>query len=403
MKSLYLSAIAGIFFYYGNTQGNVGIGLTTPLYRLDVTSTGLYTARFVNTGGGVTNSGIYATANTVANSGYGVHGIGGKFGVWGETASEANVTGGVRGSAGLPAVNIVGKYGVLGESNTGKGVVGVSTDNNGLYGYSSSGWAIRGEGPAGAVYAHAWNTNTAAILASHTATTGTSYGLYGVSNSTDGGAGIRGDGDYVGVWGESAGRWGVYGKSSGTSNSYGVYGTVVAGSGNYAGFFSGDLRTTGTLSKASGSFMIDHPLDPANKYLYHSFVESPDMMNIYNGNVMLDANGAALVTLPDWFEALNKDFRYQLTCVGGFAPVYIAQKISGNQFRIAGGTPGLEVSWLVTGIRKDAYAEKNRLPVEVLKPAEERGFYLHPEAFGLKPSLSIEKLKMMPQQQDIDK
>jgi hypothetical protein len=189
----------------------------------------------------------------------------------------------------------------------------------------------------------------------------------------------------------------------GTTNSYGVYGTVDAGSGNYAGFFSGDLRTTGSLTKASGSFMIDHPLDPANKYLYHSFVESPDMMNIYNGNVMLDANGAAVVTLPDWFEALNKDFRYQLTCVGGFAPVYIAQKITGNQFRIAGGTPGLEVSWLVTGIRKDAYAEKNRLPVEVLKPAEERGFYLHPEAFGLKPSLSIEKLKMMPQQQDIDK
>jgi hypothetical protein len=93
----------------------------------------------------------------------------------------------------------------------------------------------------------------------------------------------------------------------------------------------------GNLSKGGGSFKIDHPLDPANKYLYHSFVESPDMMNVYNGNVVLDANGEAVVVLPDWFEALNRDFRYQLTCIGGFAPVYIAEEIANNQFKIAGG------------------------------------------------------------------
>ena len=40
-------------------------------------------------------------------------------------------------------------------------------------------------------------------------------------------------------------------------------------------------------------FVIDHPLDPANKYLYHASVESPDVMNIYNGNVVTDANGRA--------------------------------------------------------------------------------------------------------------
>jgi hypothetical protein len=140
---------------------------------------------------------------------------------------------------------------------------------------------------------------------------------------------------------------------------------------------------TGTLTKGGGSFQIDHPLDPENKYLYHSFVESPDMMNVYNGNVILDATGEATVELPAYFEALNMDFRYQLTCIGAFAPVYIAQKISNNQFAIAGGEPGMEVSWQVTGIRHDKFAEANRIQVEVDKSAEEQGKYLHPQAYKL--------------------
>jgi hypothetical protein len=145
---------------------------------------------------------------------------------------------------------------------------------------------------------------------------------------------------------------------------------------------SGSLNVNGTLTKASGSFKIDHPLDPANKYLYHSFVESPDMMNVYNGVVALDARGQALVQLPDYFEALNQDFRYQLTCIGGFAPVYISQKVSANRFKISGGRRGMEVSWQVTGVRHDAYANAHRIPNEVNKPENERGTYLHPELFG---------------------
>jgi len=132
---------------------------------------------------------------------------------------------------------------------------------------------------------------------------------------------------------------------------------------------AGNARVGGTLFKGGGSFQIDHPVDPANKYLHHSFVESPDMMNIYNGIAALEANGEAVVELPDWFEALNRDFRYQLTCIGGFAPVYIAQKVANNRFKIAGGPPGLEVSWQVTGIRQDAWANARRIPVEEDKPA----------------------------------
>jgi hypothetical protein len=145
----------------------------------------------------------------------------------------------------------------------------------------------------------------------------------------------------------------------------------------------GNVSITGSLSKGSGSFKIDHPLDPANKYLYHSFVESPDMMDIYNGVATLDAHGMLWVTLPDYFQALNREFRYQLTSIGRPQPtIYIAEEISGNRFKIAGGKPGGKVSWQVTGIRQDAFANAHRIPVEEDKPQQEQGHYLHPELFG---------------------
>lgn len=148
---------------------------------------------------------------------------------------------------------------------------------------------------------------------------------------------------------------------------------------------NGSLNVTGNLSKSSGTFRIDHPLDPANKYLSHSFVESPDMMNIYNGNVVTDAHGFATISLPAYFEALNQDFRYQLTVIGQFAQAIIAQEIANNQFTIQTNKPAVKVSWQVTGIRHDAYAEVHRVVVEEDKPASERGTYLHPELFNNPP------------------
>jgi hypothetical protein len=149
---------------------------------------------------------------------------------------------------------------------------------------------------------------------------------------------------------------------------------------------SGNMAVTGSIAKGGGSFLIDHPLDPENKYLYHSFVESPDMMNVYNGNVVTDASGYATITLPDYFEALNRDFRYQITVVGEDVPdVHFARvfrEIRDNSF-VVKTTPGnLKVSWQVTGIRQDAWANKNRIPNAVDKPASEKGTLLHPEAFG---------------------
>ena len=43
------------------------------------------------------------------------------------------------------------------------------------------------------------------------------------------------------------------------------------------------------------------------------------MKNIYDGVVTLDVYGEAEVQLPAWFEALNTDFRYQLTAIGASA------------------------------------------------------------------------------------
>lgn len=154
-----------------------------------------------------------------------------------------------------------------------------------------------------------------------------------------------------------------------------------------------DLQVTGNISKGGGTFKIDHPLDPENKYLYHSFVESPDMMNVYNGNIILDNNGEAIVELPDYFETLNMEFRYQLTCIGSFAQVFISEEISNNEFEISGGTPNLKVSWQVTGIRNDPYANQNRIQVEVEKTGKEKGQYLHYEEYGQPIEKSIKYVK----------
>ena len=168
---------------------------------------------------------------------------------------------------------------------------------------------------------------------------------------------------------------------SGDNSSIFVYGNVNVG-GN--GAVNADFGSFGNLSKGGGSFKIDHPLDPLNKYLYHSFVESPDMMNIYNGNAVTDDSGEAVVVLPAYFEALNREFRYQLTVIGTFAQAIVSEEISANQFKIRTDKPNVKVSWQITGIRKDPYAEQNRIQTEVEKPENERGSYLYPKAYEQK-------------------
>ena len=223
------------------------------------------------------------------------------------------------------------------------GVVGTATaeSGNGVYGANPNGVATYGGGFTG---------------------------VYGVTNA-DGGTGVYADAILTTVQTVA-----LYAFAAGLA---------------YAGWFDGRVHVNGTLSKSAGTFKIDHPLDPANKYLSHSFVESPDRKNIYDGVVTLDENGEATVVLPQWFEALNTDFRYQLTSIGEHAPVYIAQKIAGNSFRIAGGYAGQEISWQVTGSRRDLYALANPIRVEELKEPEHRGRFLHPELYHQSEAAAI--------------
>jgi hypothetical protein len=180
---------------------------------------------------------------------------------------------------------------------------------------------------------------------------------------------------------------GSIGTNSGTAA--GVYGGS-AGTSSYAGYFAGHVHVTGTLSKGGGSFRIDHPLDPANRILQHSFVESPEMLNIYDGVVTADGKGEATVTLPAWFTALNRDFRYSLTPIGEFAPLYVKSKVADGKFTIAGAKSGQEVSWQLTGIRQDAWANANRIEVELDKVADQRGQYLHPVEHGQARSRGVD-------------
>lgn len=183
--------------------------------------------------------------------------------------------------------------------------------------------------------------------------------------------------------------YGIYALAQDGASAYGIYASASGATTNYAGYFSGNINVTGIVVKSAELSRIDHPTDPANKYLYHSAVESPDMMNVYNGNITTDANGVAIVELPDYFKALNKDFRYQLTVIGDFAQAIIGEEISNNQFTIQTDKPAVKVSWQVTGVRKDAFAEAHRIQVEVEKPDNEKGLYLHPEAFKLGPEMQI--------------
>ena len=181
-------------------------------------------------------------------------------------------------------------------------------------------------------------------------------------------------------------HWLVYGDGGffeGGSNSLnagdGVFGLTGSG---FAGNFSGSINVSNQIFAAVKDFRIDHPLDPANKYLTHSSVESSEMMNIYTGNVSTDAQGEATVHLPDWFEVLNTDFRYQLTVLGQFAQAIVGNKIAKHQFTIRTNVPNVEVSWQVTGVRQDRFAKANPLVIDQEKEARVRGFYIHPELYG---------------------
>jgi hypothetical protein len=170
---------------------------------------------------------------------------------------------------------------------------------------------------------------------------------------------------------------GVHAWASGPS-SVALYAERLGG---VAGQFMGNVTIQGTVTASVKPFKIDHPLDPANRYLSHVSVESPDLMTVYAGTVVTDANGESVIELPDYFEALNRDIKYQLTPIGELSQVTVAREVEGNRFTIRTERPHVKVSWQVTGVRRDRYAEAYPIPVDEAKPERERGRYLHPELY----------------------
>jgi hypothetical protein len=182
----------------------------------------------------------------------------------------------------------------------------------------------------------------------------------------------------MGVMGQSVGGIGVFGMVTSQTGT-GIYALQGASDG-WALYASGNARVTGSLVNGAASFRIDDPVNPAHKYLSHPYVGSSDMKNLYDGTVALDENGQATVELPAWFEALNRDFRYQLTALDVPAPsLHVSHQLQQGRFTIAGGEAGQQVSWQVTGIRQDAWANANPTAVESDKPDRDVGRYLHPD------------------------
>lgn len=372
---------------------DIGIGTAAPTHVLEVNAGKATVAQMglISTG---TDAAI-SLKNTASggleywiDSGSGSAGVGaGNFAVWDRTHSAARLVVDSIGQVGIGTKTPGSQLEVDAQSTSYGGLT--ANGGNAPAGTTQSGsTGLTANGGNGDLTTDATGNGGDGLVANGGASTslsGSGIIANGASGQMtgEGGPGIVSGGGI----GEADGAGGIFNGGNFSFNGDGI--DAAAGSG-LAGSFTGNVSISGNLSKGGGSFKIDHPLDPANKYLYHSFVESPDMKNIYDGVATLDANGEAVIRMPEWFGTLNRDFRYQLTCIGGFAPVYVAEELANNQFKIGGGHFGLKVSWQVTGIRQDVWANAHRIPVEEAKNVRERGFYIHPELYGAPPEKQIE-------------
>ncbi|MCP9763417.1 hypothetical protein [Lacihabitans soyangensis] len=311
-------------------------------------------------------------------------GFGPSYGLQLESSSSAGATYGATSSVSGGLLN----FGFYSNVST------VTSSPSPSYGYYSN---IQNASNSNAVYGYYADISKVTGSAS-------SFGFLSKINNANG---ISGIGTYSRVSTINAPAFGSFSNAIGNNQNYGVFGFADGGIQNiaiygglgetasitdFAGYFSGNVHVNGILSKSSGTFKIDHPLDPENKTLSHSFVESPEMMNIYNGNITTDNNGESVVQLPTYFEALNENFRYQLTVIGKFAQAIVFEKIKGNSFKIKTDLANTEVSWQVTGTRKDAFAKQNPIVVEQNKADKDKGKYLNPKAFNKTTSHSMHQI-----------
>jgi hypothetical protein len=331
-----------------------------------------------------TGTGILGVGNNLPG-GYAVAGSGGAFtgarigiySVSNNIAAATSSTGIIGRDAGGTFTMLNGGAGVTGSAaNSGVAMfaynTGISNLSHGLYSSitSTTASAVLAFGVGSGVQGQSTGINGAGVSGFSTGTG--SFGVYGSAGA---------DGD--GVYGTATGAlgYGVTGFVTNGNSAIGVYGYADAnGPARFGGFFDNDLGSSGTKS-----FMIDHPLDPANKYLKHFSIESPEVLNVYRGNIVLNSNGEATVTLPTYFDAVNNtNYSYNLTPVGAPAQLYIKSEISNKQFVIAGGASGMKVSWTVYSERNDPYLQQypDERTVEVNKSGAAIGKYVSPALYG---------------------
>lgn len=347
-----IKGVRGIGFSSGGigVHGTANNGNAVGVYGDSASNTGVY-----GSGGEI---GVWGAASGTDDVGvFGAADAAGSVGVWGASAANTGVygSGGTRGVWGVTTnANATGVYGEA--NNFGAiGVWGHSYENTAVYGDSWNGIAVWGE-----------STNNHGVY-------GRTYDLakYGVFATSP----------YRGLWAETTGV---------SSNRAAVVGDNFNSSTGWAGYFFGDVNATGTISRPASGFTIDHPLDPANRSLSHAAVESPEMKTIYDGVAVTDDRGTAVVQMPDYFQALNQEFRYQLTVIGVFAQAIVSEEIANNQFTIMTDQPNVKVSWQVTGVRHDAYTAWQPLVVEQNKPEDQIGKYWQPQAYGFAPEMGID-------------
>ena len=171
---------------------------------------------------------------------------------------------------------------------------------------------------------------------------------------------------------------------------------IVEGSANVMRFFAGgskqfevsgtNMSVVGALSKGSGSFKIDHPLDSMKDThdLVHSFIEGPRADLMYRGSVQLsggtatvDLDAAATMTDGTW-ELLCRDPQVWVQNQDGWTQV--RGSVSGSTLTITAqdGDCTDTVSWLVVAERQDEHMmdtnwtdNNGRVIVEPEKPAED--------------------------------
>ncbi len=193
-----------------------------------------------------------------------------------------------------------------------------------------------------------------------------------------------------------AARASYFVNKSGGLNSCGIYSRnespdginiacagLIASDGGQAGNTA--IYAYGDIAASSKSFIIDHPIDPANKYLKHFSIESDEALLIYRGQAILDENGKAVIELKDYQTAIIKNITYNLTSIGSPTVFYVEEEVSeAGLFVIAGDKPGAKVNWTIYAERDDAYFKTypTKKVIEIEKPEDAKGLYIHPVAHG---------------------